>query len=331
MSQRRTTWLVLAAMTCFFGRGYCQEPSSKPVTAHWEDGPSKFDNGLQIRWRGTAQPGAPDASEYDPEAKVEIFDGADGASVVCHVASAVRTSDSTSSGISIYDVSARKPGFIVVAAVYSRTNGAPVALLLFFTWSGSLSRRVVLDKLPPIESLEIDNRGHVWTLNNLEGGTAKAVFSEFSSSGSLIKQMVKARSVWSTDESVSQGGQVSFGLSSGRAWAWLPQSRTLVSVDKSSGKSLIAPTGLPRAEDGFMYAGKAELVPDGRLLMEVHWRGGMGWFMWSARTGWGKVAGHPGDYLYAANGDEVIFVHAGSPMAFHSDHVSTLVAAPTDR
>ncbi len=35
------------------------------------------------------------------------------------------------SGISIYDVSARKPGFIAVAAVYARTTGNPVALLLF--------------------------------------------------------------------------------------------------------------------------------------------------------------------------------------------------------
>ena len=338
MSGRQTMRLVLAATTCFvaaLGMGYSQEATSKPVDVHWENGPSKFENGLQILWRDTPSPGTPNAAEYDPEANVEIFDGAEGKSVVCHVASAIREIDSTLSGVSISDVSARNPGFIAVAAVYSRTIRPPVALLLFFSWSGSLSRSVVLNKLPQIESLEIDGAGHVWALNDLEDRTANSVFTEFESNGSVVRQLVKPQRHWSTDESVSQGGQLSFGLTSVLAWTWLPKSRTLVSVDKSNGRSLIQKTGLPHVKNGLgMYAGRTELLTDGRVLMEVHWHGDMGWFLWSTRTGWERITGHRGDYLYTANGDQVIFATSrtvGSPMAFRSDRISGLIATSTYR
>ena len=338
MRGTRAPWLVLAAIPCFVtlpGTVYSQEVNSKPVIVHWEYGPSKFENGLQILWRDTPLPGTPNAAEYDPEAKLEIFDGADGKSVVCHVASAIRTIDSTFSGISIYDVSARKPGFIAVAAAYTRMNRPPVAVLLFFDWSGLLSRRVALDELPQVESLEIDSAGHVWALNDLGGTTARSVFTEFNSDGLVIRQLLKPQRNWSTDESESLGGQVSFGLTSGLAWAWLPKSRTLVSADERSGRALSQQTGLPRVKNGSgLYAGQAELLAVGRLLMEVHWHGNTGWFIWSARKGWETVAGHRGDYLCSANGDQVIFATSrtgGSPMAFRSGRISGLIATSTNR
>jgi len=208
-------------------------------------------------------------------------------SAVCRVANAIRATDPTFSGVSIYDVSALKPGFIEVAAVYARTTGSPLALLWFFDWSGALTRKVVLDKLPQIESLEIDDAGHVWALNDLGDRGAKCLFTEFDPDGSVVRKLVKTRRRWSTDESASKGGQVSFGLTAGRVWTWLPSTRTLVSVNESKGKSMIRRTGLPSVgNNARIYLGKAELQADGRLVMEVLGDGDKGHFVWSAATGW---------------------------------------------
>jgi hypothetical protein len=68
-------------------------------------------------------------SHADPGAKIEIFNEKARELAVCHVFAAIKTADSSAIGVSIYDVSARKPGFIAVAAVYSRTSGSPIALL----------------------------------------------------------------------------------------------------------------------------------------------------------------------------------------------------------
>jgi hypothetical protein len=104
--------------------------------------------------------------------------------------------------------------------------------MLYFDWDGSLQRKVVLDKLSQIESLEIDSAGHVWTLNAFDReNPAKSVFTEFNRAGSVIKDLVKPKRHWSTNEGTLKGGQTSFGVTSGRAWTWLPESRTLILVD----------------------------------------------------------------------------------------------------
>jgi hypothetical protein len=255
------------------------------------------------------------------------------------VAIAIRAADSSATGVSIYDVSARKPGFIAVAAVYTRINRGPVALMLYFDWDGSLQRKVVLDKLSQIESLEIDSAGHVWTLNAFDRETpAESVFTEFDRAGSVIKDLVKPRRHWSTNEGTLKGGQTSFGLTSGRAWAWLPESRTLILIDEGNGRATIHQTGLPHIEQSSgVYARQAAFLPNGQLLMDVGWRAQnshkAGWFVWSFRSGWKSIPGPADnryDYLYAADQNEVIFASGsglpGSSMAFRSERIGTLLA-----
>ena len=83
----------------------------------------------------------PIQSENDPDATIEIFDNAAHQLAVCRVAPAILATDATFTSVSIWDVSARKPGFIAVAAVYTRTELPNLAVLLYFNWDGTLLRR----------------------------------------------------------------------------------------------------------------------------------------------------------------------------------------------
>lgn len=161
--------LLAAVLFCFVGElssAYPEINAVKIAAVQGADAPSKFENGLQIFWRSTSFPGDPHPGGTDAEARVRIFEGAQRELVVCRLASAIRSFDPSFTGVSIYDVSARRPGFIAVAAVYSRTGGSPLALLLYFDWSGSLSRRVVLSNRPEIQSLEVVSADQVWALND---------------------------------------------------------------------------------------------------------------------------------------------------------------------
>lgn len=236
MSGARMFWLLAGLAVYFAGSssgGYSQAIEKDVPIARLPGGdiPSKIENGFQIFWHINESPGNPNATENDPDAMVRIFEGAAFERAACRVFLAISQADPTATGISIYDVSARKPGFIAVAAVYERVNGDPVAVLLYFDWDGSLLQKVVLDKLPEIEALEIDDSGHVWTLNDLDPDEqSQSVFSEYDRAGSSMKQFVKPLPNWSTAEGVFKGGQTSLGLVSGQVWAWLPESRTLIVV-----------------------------------------------------------------------------------------------------
>jgi hypothetical protein len=121
-----------AVLFCFVEELSSAYPQENPVgiaAVQGSDAPSKFENGLQILWRSTSLPGDPQPGEADPEAKIRIFEGPQRELVVCRLASSIRSFDPAFSGVSIYDVSARRPGFIAVAAVYARMTGSPVALL----------------------------------------------------------------------------------------------------------------------------------------------------------------------------------------------------------
>jgi hypothetical protein len=177
------------------------------------EAPQKFENGLQIFWRNedfAMGPGQP-ASNLD--STVGVFDPSRKIMVSCNLTKVIHEADSKSTDVSVYDVSARYPGYIAVSAVYARTAGTPIALLLYFSWDGSLIRSVVLDQLPQIDKLEIDHSGHLWALNDFDtNDPAEFVFEEFDSSASLLNRFVKPKSHWSTQESMSTGGEVSFGL-----------------------------------------------------------------------------------------------------------------------
>jgi hypothetical protein len=149
--------------------------------------PQKFENGLQIFWwdraflvgRGEAQSGR--------DSTIEVLDPSSKRLASCNVARALRQIDSSYADVSIYDVSARNPGYIAVAAFYARTVGDRVALLLYFGWDGRLLRRLVLERHPEIEKLEIDESGHLWALHDFDReNPTEFVFTEVDSSGSVL-------------------------------------------------------------------------------------------------------------------------------------------------
>jgi hypothetical protein len=253
---------------------------------------SKLENGFQIRWKSTAMEGAPNPAAYDPEAKIEIFEASGAKLTTCHVVDVLRAADVHFRGVSIYDVSARRDDFIAVAAVYSRLDASPVAVLLYFDWTGLLSKKLVLENNPKIEALAIDNNGLVWALNDLDQvRPARSVFTVFNSNQMVVKEILEPHHRWSTDEGIRHGGQISFGLIEGDVWAWLPKTGTLVTVDRESNKATIRRTHLPRIPGAeFIYAQEAKLDKNGELVMDVGWRAEgdfhKGIFVWSARQGW---------------------------------------------
>ena len=138
---------------------------------------------------------------------------------------------------------------------------------------------------------------------------------------------------------MSKGGQTSFGVTSGRIWAWLPESRTLIVADHLTGAATIYDPGLPNVpQSSYMNARQAELLPDGRLLMDVSWRGpdkqqagfDSAWFVWSSNSAWKRlpapVSGRYG-YLYGINGNQVISLSTdpGLPAEFRFTQVSDLL------
>jgi hypothetical protein len=343
MSKRRSLWLLVLPLLVFLElpvNGLSQEVSLETASVEGGDSPSKFENGFQIFWRNTEVAGDPNSDAADPEAKIKIFEGAASELAVSRVADVLRAADPNFSGVSIYDVSARKPGFIAVAAVYSRAKGNNVAVLLYFDWNGSLLQRTVLSKRPEIQSLEITPAGHVWVLNDFHAGDPnRFVFTQFDANGAAIKEAVRARPNWSTDESQFAGGQTSFGVIGNRIWAWLAKPQTFLSFDDDTGRTEIEQTGFPHLEDASgVYARQAVLLRDGQLLMDVGWiKAGQhdaAWFTWSAYSGWEQVHRAP-DYLYAVEGNKVIFSAftdtASNKATFRSEAISSLLASASPR
>ena len=181
----------------------------------------------------------------------------------------------------------------------------------------------------------------MWTLDDFhQENPANSVFTEFDRNGSVINHFVKPRCNWSTDESMSKGGQTSFGLTSGQAWAWLPKPQTLILVHEYTGRAKIHQTGLPHVKQGLgVYARQAALLLDGRLLMNVGWqvqrRFHAGWFIWSFRSGWRRINSpteNRYDSLYGVDGTEVIYASSGFPAwpaAFRSKQISSLLESST--
>jgi hypothetical protein len=349
VSKIRPPWLISAMMFCFIGfpsSCLAREVNFKFATLL---SPSKIENGFLIIWRNTGMPGDPNPSDADPDAKIEIFDEEARELAVCRVFAAIKAADPSATGTSIYDVSARKPGFIAVAAVYPRASGNPIAVLLYFDWNGSLWRRTVLNDRPEILSLEIGGAGQVWALNDFDPeNPSKFVFTEFDRNGSVIKEAVRTRRKWSTDESMDKGGQTSFGIIAGKIWAWLPKTKTFVLFDDDSDRVVVKHTGLPQSDRSSsgssspLYARRTALLPNDRLLMDIgavprtptaQMRARTGWFIWSERSGWQKVQNPVNsrlDILYAVEGDEVIFASFEKPprerLVFQSEAIGDLTA-----
>ncbi len=315
--------LLLAVMFCFVSElsyGYPQGIAIKIATVPGADAPSKFENGLQIFWRSTSLPGDPQPGEGDPEARIRIFAGAERELAVCLLARTIRSFDPNFTGVSIYDVSARQPGFIAVAAVYSKAKNDPVALLLYFDWNGSLLRRVALSNRPEIQSVEVVSADQVWTLNDFDPmDRSRFVFTEFDRNGTVIKEAVRSRRSWSTEEGMSKGGQTSFGVIGNCVWAWLPKSQTFISFDSLTGRTETKHTGFPRLDQSSArYARQAALLPNRQLLMDIGWvrqgKRSARWFTWSPQSGWQQVHSPFGNRcLYAVEGNEVIFMASEKP------------------
>ena len=110
--------LLAATLFCLVGEPLSAHSQENPVeiaAVPGNDAPSKLENGFQIFWRSTWVPGNPQPGATDPEARIRIFEDAHQLLVVCRVATAIRSFDPTFTGVSIYDVSARQPGFIAGA------------------------------------------------------------------------------------------------------------------------------------------------------------------------------------------------------------------------
>jgi hypothetical protein len=121
------------------------------------EAPQKFENGLQIFWRNEDFAIGPSRPASNSDSTIEVFDPSRKIVAVCNLTKIIDEADPKITDVSVYDVSARYPGYIAASAVYARTAGTPVALLLYFSWDGSLIRSVVLDQLPQIDKLEIDH------------------------------------------------------------------------------------------------------------------------------------------------------------------------------
>lgn len=252
----------------------------------------------------------------------------------CRVAPALIAIDPTFQDVSIWDVSARKPGFIAVAAVYTRAGAPNVGVLLYFGWDGKL---MLWKETPDIRSLEIDEADHVWALNDFDpDNRSEFVFTEFNSTGFVIKGVVEAQGGWSTNEGTQEGGQTSFGISPGEVWAWLPHTRTFVVADRRTAAATTYQPGLPDVPQSFeRLARRAERLPDGQLLMDVSWRVAgkpqldSAWFVWSPNSNWTKLP-HPvsdrNGFLYGIDRGQVISVSfAGLSPTFWSAPVSKLL------
>ncbi len=295
---------------------------TQTVPTAYSSGPSKFENGFQIYWESTPSPGDFNLDLTDPEAKIEILETATKRLVTVHTVAAIRTLDPAITGVSVYDVSARKPGFIAVAAVYTRRQNTPCALLLYFDWKGELLRHVRFPDPTELDLVQVDESGNVWALNDFDrGNSAKFVFTKFNSQGSVVQQWVKPKRSWSTGEGSFTGGRVSFGLSGETLWTWLPKSRTLIKADALSGQHTVEHTGFPPIPGKPVFeARKAVLLPNGMLLIDVSWRDqgkiDSAWFTWSTRTGWNRMAAFvegPNPYLYNLDGDHLIFALRAAP------------------
>lgn len=315
-----------------------QQSTIQVATVPGADAPSKFENDLQIFWRNTPHPGDPPFHPADPEAKIRIFEGAEHEPVICSVASTIRSFDLNFSGVSIWDVSARRPGWIAVAAVYTRTTGSPVALLLYFDWSGSLLQQVALRHRSELQSIAVVSDRQVWALNDFDPeNRSRFVFTVFDQNGTVIKEAVKTRRHWSTEESSHQGGQTSFGVVGNYAWTWLPKSQTLITFDSRRGRTETKHTGFPKLDQRTVFeARQAVLLPSGELLMDVAWtqlgKRSTGWFIWSSPLGGHEVHSPvPHCYLYAVEGNRVIYTTSfgeGSVWVptFHSESIADLLS-----
>lgn len=287
------------------------------VAPHGTHARSKFEHGFLLVWQDSPRLPTPVSipSGPDPEGAVEILDSSGGQVAVCDVLNAVRAYDASATGVAIDDVSVQKPGFIAVAAVYMSSNADPRSLLLYFDWNGALLRRTILaNKRHQIQSLEIDTSGQVWALNDFDpDNPAKFVFLAFDKDGCVNKEAVRRRR-WSTDESMQGGGQISFGITGGKVWAWLPKSKTFILSDETTSKAKVKHTGFPRIDAEFnLYARKAALLPDDQLLIEIRSVRGPdrgGWFLWSDRSGWQEIAGRTHSrsrILYTVEDGRVVF------------------------
>lgn len=341
MGNDRAARLLLSVLSCFFFTlrpGNCETRITVP-NIESDIYPQKFENGLEIFWRDDpVLPSNANSTDKHRDAVVEIFDRAGTQLAICLVKDYLKTNDSRLLDVGLWDVSARRPGYIAVAAVYTRIGADPVAVLLYFNWDGAMRRETVLDARSEIHALELDRQGHVWTLNEFDpDNLAESVFSEFNDSGALMGQFVKPQRHWTTDESDTKGGQTSFGVMPGGAWAWLPVSRTLVSIDEGTAKAEVHRTGFPHIAGGRrMEARRAVLLPNGQLLMDVAWTAGHQrdgrWFLWSARSGWKGLAFPPEQdraYLYGADGDEAIYSSTrgvGSSATFETERMTELLA-----
>lgn len=162
------------------------------------------------------------------------------------------------------------------------------------------------------------------------------MFTAFDRNGAVIKEAVKSHRRWSIEESMSKGGQTSFGVIGDRVWAWLPKSRTFISFNALGGRTEAKRTGFPRlSQSSAIYARQAALLPNGQLLMDVGWirhgKRSAGWFTWSSQSGWREVPSPFNNrYLYAVEGNRVIFTApeepTGASPAFRSVSMSDLVA-----
>lgn len=336
--------VAFAPLSFFFFLRLLSPAQTRPmftVVSHGTDFPQKFENKLQVFWRSSPLPGAPNLSDTDPQATLEIYADTGRPLSTIPVVPAIRSFDPAVTGALIYDVSARDPGFIAVAAVYTRSNLPNVAVLLYFSSQGSLIHKTVLQD-SEIQSLEIDSAGHVWALNAFDpDNPSNYVFSEFDAQGALVKGFLKPRAEWSTDEGLFAGGQASFGITSGRVWAWLPDSRMLISVDQRTGEAIINQTGFPAiARISDIEARRGALLATGELLMDISWRTdetrNAAWFLWSSESGWRKIhtpeAGYF-DYLYSVTDNEAIYGSSavGSGTEFYALPIANLLAPQTAR
>lgn len=183
-----------------------------------------------------------------------------------------------------------------------------------------------------IQSLEIVSADQVWALNDFGPmDQSRFVFTAFNRNGAVTKEVVRSHRNWSTDESMSKGGQTSFGVLGDRVWTWLPKSRTFISFNSLDGRTETKSTQFPRVgQSSALYARQAALLPNGQLLMDVSWirfgKRSSGWFTWSSQSGWREVnSSFRNRYLYAVEENLVIFTAPKEPTGASSAFRSVLI------